>query len=121
MKTAAEVANHPKARLHRQLIGMLRSKGHIGMAVVAWRAIRCRPTLWQRVVQFGLNRPDRQLQLNCVAFPEHNHAEIEAALAAGNNLRTLADLASGRAWLARDDNGNYKHGRKGLKVFRNAK
>ncbi len=118
MKTAGEIANHPKARLHRQLIQLLRAKGNIAVAIVAWREIRQQPELWKRVVHFGLDKSERQLQLNCIAFPEHNHAEIEAALAAGNNLRTLYELASGQAWAARDDGGNYKQGRRGLRVFR---
>ncbi len=118
MKTAAKVASHPKARLHRELVALLRSHGNIAVAVVAWREIRLRRGLWARVVQFGLDRPEQQSQLNRVAFPEDNHAEVEAALAAGNNLRTLHDLASGRAWVARDENGNYKLGRRGLRVFR---
>jgi len=81
--------------------------------------IRQRSGLWARVVRFGLDRSDRQTQLNRVAFPEHNHAEVEAALAAGNNLRTLFELAAGRAWVARGDDGTYKQGRRGLRVFRN--
>src|SRR4051794_18676444 len=118
MKTATEIANHPKARLHRELVRILRGYGHIGAAVVAWREIRRRrPRLWGRVVEYGLAEPSTQAQLNRVAFPDHNHAEVEAALAAGNTLRTLDELAAGRAWLARDDHGNFKRGRRGLRVF----
>jgi hypothetical protein len=117
MKTAAEIANHPKARLHRELVHLLRAHGNAAVAVVAWREIRRHPRLWERVVKFGLDSSTQQEQLNCIAFPEHNYAEVEAALDAGNNLRTLGQLASGRAWIARDDRGNYKQGRKGLRVF----
>lgn len=120
MKTAAQVASHPKARLHRELVALLRSKGNLALAIVAWREIRLRRSLWIRVVQFGLDHPERQSQLNRVAFPEHNHAEVDAALAAGNNLRTLYELASGSAWAARHVTGEYKLGRRGLRVFRGA-
>ncbi len=89
--------------------------------MVAWRELRAQRSLWARVVHFGLASPERQLQLNRIAFPQHNHAEVEAALTAGNNLRTLYELASGRAWAARDDCGNYRQGRRGLRIFRKAK
>ena len=121
MKTAAQVASHPKARLHRELVALLRSKGNVALAIVAWREIQSRPVLWKRVVQFGLASSARQSQLNLIAFPEHNHAEVDAALAAGNNLRTLYELASGSAWVARDEGGSYKLGRRGLRVFRAAR
>jgi hypothetical protein len=117
MKTAAEVASHPMAHLHRELVALLRSKGSAALTVVAWREIRSRRRLWERVVHFGLDRAERRSQLNRVAFPEHNHPEVEAALAAGNSLRLLAALASGRAWIPRDEQGNYRRGRRGLRIF----
>lgn len=117
MKTPAEVANHPKARLHRELVELLRAGGNISVAVVIWRAIRRKRELWDRVEHFGLSTAARQDQLNRIAFPEQNHAEVDAALQAGNSLRTLYALASGRAWVARDTAGQFKHGRKGLRVF----
>lgn len=117
MKTAEEIAKHPKARLHREIVQLLRAGGSIAVAIVVWREIRQQPHLWERVVRFGLDDLTRQAQLNCVAFPNHNHAEVEAALQAGNNLRALYELASGHGWVARDDWGNYKRGRKGLHVF----
>ena len=43
MKTAAEVASHPKARLHRELVVPLRAKGSVGGAELAWRQMRLTP------------------------------------------------------------------------------
>lgn len=118
MKTAAEIANHPKARLQRELVRIIRAQGNIAVAIVAWREIRSNAALWRRVVTYGLDEPHRQLQLNRVAFPDHNHAEVDAALQAGNHLRTLYELACGHAWVARESDGNFKQGRKGLRVMR---
>ncbi len=117
MKTPAEIANHPKARLHRELVALLRAGGSIAVTIVVWREIRLKGALWKRVVHFGLASEACQSQLNRIAFPEHNHAEVEAALLAGNTLRTLYRLATGYGWVARDAHGNYKQGRKGLRVF----
>jgi hypothetical protein len=58
------------------------------------------------------------VQLNKVAFPDCNLAEVDAALHAGNNLRGLHDLACGHSSLAKDSSGNYKTGGKGLKILR---
>jgi hypothetical protein len=85
---------------------------------VAWREIKSDAVLWRRVVTYGLDDSHRQLQLNHVAFPDHNHAEVEAALRAGNKLRSLYQLACGDAWVARESNGDYKHGRNGLRIIR---
>jgi hypothetical protein len=118
MKTAAEVASHPKARLHRELILLLRARSSVEGAELAWREMRLNARLWSRAVRFGFGIPLRQSQLNTVAFPEHNRTEVDAALKAGNNLRGLYDLACGRAWIARDAEARYKPGRKGLKIIR---
>ncbi len=95
MKTAAEVANHPKAHLHRELVTFLRARGSIAGAELAWREMPSHRRLWRRAVRFGFGEVLRQEQLNHVAFPRHNRAEVDAALAAGNNLRALHELASG--------------------------
>jgi hypothetical protein len=120
MKTAAEVASHPKARLYRELVVLLRAKGSVGGAELAWRQMRLNPRLWNRLLNYGFGNRERQLQLNMVAFPEYNRAEVDAALDAGNNLRDLYDLACGRASIARDADGYHKLGRKGLKIIRYA-
>ena len=118
MKTAAEIANHPKARLHRELVARLRDCGSIYGAEKMWGHIRLNARLWKRIVSYGLALPGRQSQLNEVAFPNCNFGEVDAALAAGNNLHGLHELACGRASLARDSAGNYKQGSKGLKIAR---
>jgi hypothetical protein len=118
MKTATEIANHPKARLHREIVARLRDSGSVDGAKETWGRLRLNPRLWKRVATYGLALPDRQSQLNKIAFPDGNLAEVDAALAAGNNLRSLHDLACGRASLVTDSSGNYKTGGKGLKIAR---
>ena len=117
MKTAEEIANHPKARLHRELVARLRDAGSIQGAEGSWARFRLNSRLWKRIVTYGLTLPERQAQLNKVAFPDSNPAEVDAALNAGNNLNRLHDLACGRASLATDSAGHYKTGAKGLKII----
>jgi len=118
MKTATEIANHPKARLHREIVARLRDSGSIYGAEKKWDSLRLNARLWKRIVTYGLALPDRQSQLNKVAFPDCNFAEVEGALEAGNNLRSLHDLACGRSSVAKDSGGKYKTGAKGLKILR---
>jgi len=120
MKTPAEIANHPKARLHRELVARLRDSGSIDGALKTWDRLRLNARLWKRIVTYGLASPERQSQLTKVAFPDCNLAEVNAALEAGNNLRGLHDLACGRSSLARSSSGLYKQGGKGLKIVRHA-
>jgi len=120
MKTATEIANHPKARLHRELIDTLRTSGSMKGAELTWRRLRLNPRLWKRIVTYGLGLPEQQVKLNKIAFPDSNRAEVDAALKAGNNLNRLYELARGRASLARDAAGQYKIGAKGLKVIQHA-
>jgi hypothetical protein len=117
MKTATEIANHPKARLHRELIETLRTSGSMKGAELTWRRLRLNPRLWKRIVTYGLDLPKRQAKLNKIAFPDSNLAEVDAALKAGNNLNRLYELACGRASVAMDSTGHYKIGAKGLKVI----
>ena len=117
MKTATEIANHPKARLHRELIARLRDSGSTYGAEKMWDSLRLNARLWERIVTYGLALPERQSQLTKIAFPDCNLAEVDAALEAGNNLRGLHDLACGRSSLARNSNGHYKQGGKGLKIL----
>jgi hypothetical protein len=69
-------------------------------------------------VTYGLGLRQRQLQLNKIAFPDSNVAEVDAALRAGNNLNRLYELACGRASIAKDSAGHYKFGNSGLKIVR---
>lgn len=121
MKTAAEIANHPKARLHRDLVARLRDSGSITGAEQMWDRLRLNPRLWKRIVIYGLGLSERQAQLNKIAFPDSNLVDVDAALKAGNNLNRLYELACGCASLATDSTGHYKTGSKGLKIIRQVK
>ncbi|MEY2508628.1 MAG: hypothetical protein QOH01_2957 [Verrucomicrobiota bacterium] len=121
MKTAAQIASHPKARLHRELVANLRAFGSIEGAERAWLRFPLDPRLWRRIVTYGLGLPERQMKLNKIAFPDSNATEVDAALQAGNNLNRLYDLARGCASVAIDSAGHPKLGSKGLKIIRQAK
>jgi hypothetical protein len=116
MKTAAQIANHPKARLHREIVANLRAFGSIEGAERAWLGFQLNQRLWKRIVTYGLAVPERQRKLNKIAFPDFNRTEVDAALDAGNSLNRLYDLARGLASLATDSSGLYKLGSKGLKI-----
>jgi hypothetical protein len=120
MKTATEIANHSKARLHRELVARLRDSGSIYGAEKMWDSLRLNVRLWKRIVTYGLALPERQSQLTKIAFPDCNLAEVDAALEAGNNLGRLYELASGRASIAKDSAGHYKAGNKGLMIVKHA-
>ena len=120
MKTATEIANHPKACLHRELVERLRASGSAKGAAQSWIRFQLNPRLWKRIVTYGLGLPEQQVKLNKIAFPDSNLAEVDAALKAGNNLNRLYELARGRASIARDAAGQYKIGAKGLKVIQHA-
>jgi hypothetical protein len=120
MKTAIEIANHPKARLHRDIVTRLRDSGSVKGAEQSWIRFRLNPRLWKRIVTYGLSFPQQQAQLNKIAFPDSNAAEVDAALNAGNNLNRLYELACGRASIATDAAGRYKSGAKGLKIVKSA-
>ena len=118
MKTPAEIANHPKARLHRDLVATLRASGSVQGAEQTWLRLRLNAGLWKRIVTYGLGLPERQLQLNKVAFPDADTAEVDAALKAGNKLRKLYELARGHASIAKDSAGRYRLGNKGLMIVK---
>jgi hypothetical protein len=120
MKTAEEIANHPKARLHREIVATLRASGSIEGAELSWRRFRLNPRLWKRIVTYGLGLPERQAKLNKIAFPDSNLAEVDAALKAGNNLNRLYELACGQASIAKDPAGRYKLGGKGLTIIKHS-
>jgi hypothetical protein len=117
MKTETEIANHPKARLHREVVARLRDSGSIYGAEKTWGRLRLNSRLWKRIVTYGLALPERQAKLNKIAFPDCNLAQVDAALGAGNNLNRLYELACGRASVASDSTGRYKLGSKGLKII----
>ncbi|MEY2482423.1 MAG: hypothetical protein QOK24_951 [Verrucomicrobiota bacterium] len=118
MKTAAQIASHPKARLHREIVSNLRAFGSIEGAERGWLRFQCNPRLWKQIVTYGLGLPERQAKLNKIAFPDSNLAEVNAALKAGNNLNRLYELALGHTSVATDSAGRYKMGSKGLKIGR---
>jgi hypothetical protein len=111
MKTAAQIANHPKARLHQEIVARLRVFGSIEGAKLAWPGFRENGRLWKLIVTYGLSDPDRQAKLNRIAFPETNFNAVEAALKAGNNLNRIDELARGRASLAIAADGRPKNWR----------
>jgi len=117
MKTPAEIAHHPKARLHQDIVTRLRNSGSVKGAEQTWIRFRLNPRLWKRIVTYGLSLPQRQAQLNKIAFPDSNAAEVNAALNAGNNLNRLYELACGRASIATDAAGRHKIGGQGLKII----
>lgn len=121
MKTPEEIANHPKARLHRELVARLRASGSIRGAKHTWTVLRLKQPLWKRIAKYGLDRPERQLQLNTIAFPDSNWTEVNAALRAGNKLNKLYELACGSASIAKDSAGYYKVGLHGLKIMKHAR
>lgn len=59
MKTATEIANHPKARLHREIVATLRASGSIEGAERSWGRFQSNPRLWKRIVIYGLAVPER--------------------------------------------------------------
>ncbi|MEY2490594.1 MAG: hypothetical protein QOC70_2536 [Verrucomicrobiota bacterium] len=118
MKTPAEIANHPKARLHQELVATLRASESVKGAEQTWIRLRLNARLWRRIVTYGLGLRERQFQLNKIAFPDANAAEVEAALKAGNNLNRVYELACGRASIAKNSAGHYKIGNSGLKIVR---
>lgn len=85
-----------------------------------WARLQLNSRLWKKIVTYGLGFTERQTQLNKIAFPDFNTAEVDAALRAGNNLSRLYELACGRASIAKDLDGHYKTGGKGLKIVKHA-
>ena len=121
MKTAAEIANHPKAQLYREIVARLRDARSPQGAAQSWVRFQRHPRLWKRIVTYGLAVPERQAKLNKIAFPEFNLPEVDAALNAGNNLNRLFDLARGCGSVASDSAGRHKVGSQGLKIIRQMK
>src|SRR5213078_1689638 len=99
----------------RNLVARLRASGSWEGAKHTWSVLRLNQRLWKRIARYGLDRRERQLQLNKISFPDCNWTEVEAALTAGSELERLYELACGKASIARDSAGYYKIGAHGLK------
>jgi hypothetical protein len=117
MSTAASVAKNRGIRLQQELVAILRETGSIEGTKLFWHRIDFRKGFGRKLACYGFAKRERQLLINKVAFPDVNFAEVDAALTAGNKLRQLYELASGRASIARDANDRYKHSNKGLKLI----
>ena len=118
MKTPAAIAAHPKARLHREIVRRLRACGSIKGAERAWPTLKWNRRLWKNLVTYGLHRTEEQSRLNKIAFPVCNWMEVDAALAAGNKLRTIYALACGTLSVVRNSKGQHQIGSCGLKTSR---
>jgi hypothetical protein len=117
MSTVASVAKNRAIRLQQELVAMLRETGSIEGAKLFWHRIDFRKGFGRKLACYGFAKGERQLLINKVAFPKVNFVEVDAALKAGNKLRQLYELASGRASIAQDSNDQYKHSNKGLKLI----
>jgi len=77
----------------------------------SWADIKANhPTLMTALQTFKLTGPQRESNLNRIAFPiigRSTRADTTAALAAGNTFTELEALANGRAYLERNAVGNY--------------
>ena len=56
MKTATEIADHPKARLHREIVARLRDSGSVYGAKETWGRFQLNARLWKRIVTYGLTQ-----------------------------------------------------------------
>jgi hypothetical protein len=118
MKTYAEVANHPKARLHRELVALLRATGSLEGAGKTWEHLRRNPRHWRRIETYGFGSTEQRAQLNKVAFPDCNFQEVDIGLAAGNRLHQLYELARGHASIAKDSRGLPRKANKGVLIIK---
>jgi hypothetical protein len=116
MSTTAPLAKNRAIRLQQELVPMLRATGSIEGAEGFWHRIDFAKGFGRKLACYGFDRADRQALINRVAFPEVNATEVDAALAAGNKLAQLYQIACGYASIARDANDEYQGGKKGLKV-----
>jgi hypothetical protein len=117
MNTMASVAKNRCIRLQQELVEVLRATGSIEGAEQFWRSVDFNKRFGKKLACYGFAKRARQLLINKVAFPDLNFIEVDAALKAGNKLQQLYQLASGRAWIARDSNDKYKPSNKGLKII----
>ena len=117
MKTAAQIANDAKVRLQQDIVRMLRASGKDARHDT-WRNIELDKRLWNELGTYDLADRERRSHLNKVAFPDANHAEVDAALKAGNNLNQIYNLACGRASVPKTSSGGFVAGKKGLKIVK---
>jgi hypothetical protein len=59
MKTAAEIANHPRAVLVRRIVNILRATGGIGGAEQSWLRLS-HQRLWETLGFYGLTTGESQ-------------------------------------------------------------
>ena len=117
MRTVAAVAQSRAIRLQRELVPLLRETGSIEGAKLFWHRVDFGNGFGQKLACYGFAKCERQLLINKVAFPDVNFVEVDAALKAGNKLRQLYELASGRASIAQDSRHRYKYSHKRLKLI----
>ena len=116
MNTTASLTKNRAIRLQQELVSILRATGSMAGAKQYWQRIDFRKGLGRKLACYGFNKVERQLMINRVAFPRIQFVEVDAALAAGNQLRQIYTLACGDAWIVRDG-ARYKRGKKGLKII----
>jgi hypothetical protein len=120
MNATALSAKNRAIRLQQELVPILRATGSIAGAEKYWREVDFAKEFGRKLACYGFDKPERQLQLNKVAFPNCNFVEVDAALKAGNKLYQLYDLACGRSSIAKDSAGRSKVGKKGFKIIKHA-
>jgi hypothetical protein len=118
MRTVPSVAKNRAIRLQQELVVLLRDTGSIEGAKLFWHRVDFKKGFGRKLACYGFAERERQLLINKVAFPDVNFVGVDAALKAGNKLRQLYELASGRVSIARDSNDRYKQSSKGLKLIR---
>ena len=116
MRTVGAVAKNRSIRLQQELVAILRKSGSIEGAKLFWHRVDFESEFGRKLACYGFAKRERQLLINKVAFPDVNFVEVDAALKAGNKLRQLCQLASGRASIAQNSNHRYKPANKGLKI-----
>ncbi len=120
VKTAAQIANTAKVRLQQDIVRMLRAAGRYARRDT-WYNIEHDEKLLRELGTYDLAEPERRSHLNKVAFPDENHAAVDAALEAGNNLNQIYYLALNRASVPTDSSGRFIPGKKGLKIVKHPK
>jgi hypothetical protein len=117
MSTTASPARNRAIRLQQELVAILRETGSIEGAKLFWQRVDFKKGFGRKLACYGFTKCERQLLINKVAFPDVNFVEVDAALKAGNKLRQLYELASGRASIAQDSRHRYKYSHKRLKLI----
>ncbi len=81
MKTPAEVADHPVARLQRELVALLRTTGSVAGAERAWQQMKLEPRLWRRIETFGF-----AARLPGFTFLPHRNLLVRATAVGPNDV-----------------------------------